>query len=378
MQHTMATPTGDLQLQRFPVRHNETLQAWDSADWLVLEELIAQQGSNLSQQRVLVVNDPFASLVCGLQKLGLPADQLTLWSDSHLAKLAMQHNCALNNMSEAAFVDAVQTPAGPFDLVIMRLPKSNSLLRDQVARLLPLLKDNALVIIPVMVKHLDKSLYELLERLFGSLTTSLARKKARLVFAYPAPSNGQKRASMAINSWQYKHLKLQHYSGVYGRKRLDEGSQFLLQNWPQGEFKKVVDLGCGNGILSLQAATTWPSAKVIGVDESYMAVASAKLNSEANGLAQQCQFQVGNCLTELADDSADLVLCNPPFHQQKVVGDHLAMAMFKDAARVLQKEGELWVVGNRHLGYHAKLKRWFRRVEQQGKHPKFVVLRCRK
>jgi len=117
---------------------------------------------------------------------------------------------------------------------------------------------------------------------------------------------------------------------------------------------------------------------VTGVDESYMAVASATLNARQNGVQQQCQFQVGNCAADLVDQSADLVLCNPPFHQQRVVGDHLAMAMFADAARVLTASGELWVVGNRHLGYHAKLKRWFKRVDQQGKHAKFVVLRCRK
>ena len=375
MQDTMTTTAGELHLQRFPVRKNETLQAWDNADWLLLEELVTQAEMQLSEQRVLVVNDPFAGLVCGLQQCGVPADKLTLWSDSYLSSLAMAHNCGLNGLAPAEFVDAVQTPIGKFDLIIMRLPKSNSLLRDQVARLLPHLVAGAKVIIPVMVKHLDKSLYELLERLLGPLTTSLARKKARLVFAQPAASAGEVMPN--TNSWQYKNFSLQHYSGVYGRKRLDEGSQFLLQNWPQGDFQQVVDLGCGNGILSLQAARSWPAAQVIGVDESYMAVASARLNSETNGVSGQCQFQVGNCLTGLADDSADLVLCNPPFHQQKVVGDHIAMAMFKDAARVLQQQGELWVVGNRHLGYHAKLKRWFKRIEQQGKHSKFVVLRCR-
>lgn len=375
MQASMTTPAGELHLQRFPVRKNETLQAWDNADWLLLEELLAQADTQLSRQRILVVNDPFAGLVCGLQQCGVPADKLTLWSDSYLSNLAMAHNCGLNGLAQAEFIDAVQTPTGKFDLIIMRLPKSNSLLRDQVARLLPHLATGAKIIIPVMVKHLDKSLYELLERLLGPLTTSLARKKARLVFAHPQATDVAILPS--TNSWQYQDFVLQHYSGVYGRKRLDEGSQFLLQNWPQGDFKQVVDLGCGNGILSLQAARSWPAAQIVGVDESYMAVASARLNGGVNGVAEQCQFRVGNCLTGLSDNSADLVLCNPPFHQQKVVGDQMAMAMFKDAARVLQQEGELWVVGNRHLGYHAKLKRWFKRIEQHGKHSKFVVLRCR-
>ena len=371
---TIALPVGELQLQRFPVRRKETLQAWDSADQLAIELLHEEPAA----QRVLVLNDSFAAVSCGLAQMWLHA-KITLWSDSYLAAQALAHNAELNKLPSIEFMDAVATPQGSFDLVVMRLPKSNSLLRDQVARLLPLLQDGAKVVIPTMIKHLDSSLYELLTRLLGPLTASRAKKKARLLFASPESlANQVSDVKPAINSWHYGDIKLSHYSGVYGRKHLDEGSQFFLQNWPKGEYQRIIDLGCGNGVLSIQAAKTWPQAEVLGVDESFMAVASATINAQQNEVADTCQFQVGNCLAELADKSADLVLCNPPFHQQRVVGDHLAMAMFADAARVLDEQGELWVVGNRHLGYHAKLKRWFKQVEQQGKHAKFVVLRCRK
>jgi len=72
------------------------------------------------------------------------------------------------------------------------------------------------------------------------------------------------------------------------------------------------------------------------------------------------------------------VLCNPPFHQQQVVGDFLARRMFKQAHAALRHGGELWMVGNRHLGYHVTLKRLFREVSQAGATPKFVILRARK
>ena len=369
---TLQLPVGELHLQRFPVRHKETLQAWDSADQLALELL----SEDIPAKRILVLNDSFGALSCGLAQ-AWPKAQITLWSDSYLAAQALEHNAELNKLPSIEFVDAVATPQGPFDLVLMRVPKSNSLLRDQVARLLPELQVGAKVVVPTMIKHLDTSLYELLTRSLGPLTASRAKKKARLLFASPELAQINS-VQPSMNTWHYKDIKLSHYSGVYGRKHLDEGSHFFLHNWPKGEYRRIVDLGCGNGVLSIQAANTWPQADVLGVDESFMAVASATINAEQNSFADTCRFQVGNCLAELEDKSADLVLCNPPFHQQRVVGDHLAMAMFADAARVLGEQGELWVVGNRHLGYHAKLKRWFKQVEQQGKHAKFVVLRCRK
>ncbi|MNC58158.1 Ribosomal RNA large subunit methyltransferase G [compost metagenome] len=52
--------------------------------------------------------------------------------------------------------------------------------------------------------------------------------------------------------------------------------------------------------------------------------------------------------------------------------------MFKQAHAALRHGGELWIVGNRHLGYHTKLKRLFREVEQVAATPKFVILKARK
>jgi 23S rRNA (guanine1835-N2)-methyltransferase len=53
------------------------------------------------------------------------------------------------------------------------------------------------------------------------------------------------------------------------------------------------------------------------------------------------------------------VLNNPPFHENHAIGDATAWQMFTESRDWLQPGGELWVVGNRHLAYHAKLKRRF-------------------
>src|SRR5476649_646751 len=67
-----------------------------------------------------------------------------------------------------------------------------------------------------------------------------------------------------------------------------------------------------------------------------------------------------------------------PFHQQQVVGDFLAWRMFQQAREALVVGGALYIVGNRHLGYHSKLARLFRGVEQVAATPKFVILKARK
>ena len=109
-----------------------------------------------------------------------------------------------------------------------------------------------------------------------------------------------------------------------------------------------------------------------------MAVQSAQENWQAALGERSVSIRAGDGLAEQAADSLDLVLCNPPFHQQQVVGDFLAWRMFQQARAALVTGGELWIVGNRHLGYHAKLKRLFRGVEQVAATPKFVILRASK
>ena len=46
--------------------------------------------------------------------------------------------------------------------------------------------------------------------------------------------------------------------------------------------------------------------------------------------------------------------------------------------QVLVKGGELWVIGNRHLGYHAKLKHLFGNCEVVASNKKFTLLKALK
>ena len=109
-----------------------------------------------------------------------------------------------------------------------------------------------------------------------------------------------------------------------------------------------------------------------------MAVQSAAENWRAALGERDVLIRPGDGLADQEAQSLDVVLCNPPFHQQQVVGDFLAWRMFQQAREALVVGGALYIVGNRHLGYHTKLARMFRGVEQVATTPKFVVLKARK
>jgi 16S rRNA (guanine1207-N2)-methyltransferase len=49
--------------------------------------------------------------------------------------------------------------------------------------------------------------------------------------------------------------------------------------------------------------------------------------------------------------------------------------MFSESKAVLENKGELWVIGNRHLAYHAKLKQIFGNCEVVASNKKFTLFK---
>jgi len=123
------------------------------------------------------------------------------------------------------------------------------------------------------------------------------------------------------------------------------------------------------------ASAANPEATIHFVDESYMAVASAESNFNRAFPERSALFKVTDCLNGITLDSCDLILNNPPFHQQNTIGDFIAWQMFTESKAVLKQGGELWVIGNRHLNYHAKLKRLLGNCSTVASNNKFVILK---
>ncbi len=105
-----------------------------------------------------------------------------------------------------------------------------------------------------------------------------------------------------------------------------------------------------------------------------MAVESSRCSWQKNNLSQQANFYWADGLASTQEQSYDLIICNPPFHEQHTVGDHIAKRLFEQAKEKLNNEGKLVIVGNRHLAYHITLKKYFKHVEQIASNHKFVLL----
>ena len=371
----LKVPQGEFHLSRFPIRSKDKMRAWDAADEYLLSYLYENHEERVDNHNVLIINDSFGALAVALTE-----SKLTIWTDSYLAQEGLLQNFTSNSLSSenVAIKNSVETPEGKYDIVLIKVPKSLALLEDQLARIKPLLSSKSIVIAAGMVKSIHTSTLKLFGKYIGLTKTSLAKKKARLIFCQPDEN------IKAINSPYPKRYTLENtehtlinHANVFSRENLDIGTRFFLQHIPMSDkYKTIIDLGCGNGVVGLIAAEKNPQAKIVFVDSSFMAIESARetfLNSSLN--IERASFQANDCLTDIEENSADLILNNPPFHQDNAIGDEVAWKMFQQSKNILKKNAELFVIGNRHLAYHIKLKKIFGNCEVIATNKKFVILK---
>jgi 16S rRNA (guanine1207-N2)-methyltransferase len=371
----LSSAYAQLDLIRQPDQPNEPLQAFDAADEYLLSHLAEQPLP--AATRVLVLNDSFGALAASLQG----QVQVVSSGDSYLGHLALGKNLSRNQLPFDAvpFVPASQPWQGPFDRVLIRVPKTLALLEEQLIRLQGHLAPGAQVIAGAMIKHLPRAAGELLDQYIGPMHASLAVKKARLLIATAAERPQAVSPYPTLYRLDAPALALRNHANVFCREGLDIGTRAFLPHLPGNlGSARVADLGCGNGVLAIASALANPQAHYTLVDESYMAVQSAAENWQAALGERPVNLRADDGLASQPADSLDVVLCNPPFHQQQVVGDFLAWRMFQQAREALVVGGALYIVGNRHLGYHTKLARLFRGVEQVAATPKFVIIKARK
>ncbi|GAA4050814.1 methyltransferase [Nonomuraea soli] len=345
----------EFELTRFPVDPRDQLRAWDAADEYLLDELPEVSGE------VVILADRWGALATALADVN--PIQIT---DSFLTQQATLDNLRRNGRPAVRMLTTQDAPPERIDVLLVRVPKSLALLEDQLHRLAPAVHAGTLIMGTGMVTEIHTSTLQLFERILGPTRTSLAKRKARLIHCTPdltiprVPSPWPRSYALPDGTMIVNH------AGIFCADRLDVGTRFFLDHLPKAHGR-VLDLGCGNGVVGLRASLDDPE-EVVFADESYQAIASARAN------CPQATFVTGDSTAGVTD--VDLVLNNPPFHSHRGTTDRTAWRMFKDSRQALRRQGELYVIGNRHLGYHVKLRRLFGNCEVVASDPRFVILRA--
>lgn len=113
---------------------------------------------------------------------------------------------------------------------------------------------------------------------------------------------------------------------------------------------KVLDLGCGYGVVGISIAKLIGEERVVMSDVSEEALELTNANLVRNGL-NDVRVVKSNGLKEIPDNDFTLILSNPPYHTDFSV----AKAFIEDGYKHLAYGGKLIMVTKRLTWYRNKL-----------------------
>ncbi|APZ96910.1 class I SAM-dependent methyltransferase [Fuerstiella marisgermanici] len=153
-------------------------------------------------------------------------------------------------------------------------------------------------------------------------------------------------------------LSLASHPTLFSPKRVDAGTLAMLKCVEFSAGDRVLDLGCGCGVVGIYAAKFSGEENVFMLDNDLTAVEIAKANAVANGVPQIQTLQ-SDGFRSFRENEFTKILSNPPYHADFSVPKHFILKGFNRLAI----GGEMWMVTKREKWYRNKLGAVFGGVE---------------
>jgi len=142
-----------------------------------------------------------------------------------------------------------------------------------------------------------------------------------------------------------KNIDFEFYtgSGVFSKERIDKGTLILAENMIINKNSKVLDIGCGIGVLGITAAKFFNAEDVMS-DINKRAVMLAKKNIELNNV--KAKIHQGNLYEKIKQNDFDVILSNPP----QTAGKETCFKMIEQSKKYLKNGGSLQLVVRHNKG----------------------------
>lgn len=161
-----------------------------------------------------------------------------------------------------------------------------------------------------------------LEMLANHALAFTAEQESRLHVLGDRVAAGEPLQYVLGEAWFWGRRFLCDRRALIPRPETEELVQRVLDDagcWMQPQ-PDVVDVGTGTGCIALTLAAERPKARVVGVDISPDALALARENEVQLGLAGRVAWRTGDLLSGWPAGSLDVVVSNPPYIAEAVIG----------------------------------------------------------
>lgn len=387
------------ELSREPDFDAAELQAYDAADLMVLQTAVAmiadRANGQLEAGKLVVLGDRHGALTLGAAH-ALGAQGIRVHQDPLLSERALVLNAQRLGLSSQYEHRALGADlfAGA-TLVLMQLPKSLAELEELSWHIARYAAPDVVVLAGGRDKHMSRGMNDVLATHFSQVSASRGWRKSRVLTAC-APKNAEALGDArfpAEASDPDLAFELYAYGATFGGATLDHGSRLLLRTLRERPVltvathasvtaptasapypARIVDIGCGNGVLAVSAALQFANASVIASDQSASAVASTALTAEHAGVRDRITIERADAAEAVPTGSADLILLNPPFHTGSTVHAGIGQRLIRACGAALAPGGELRLVFNSHLPYRALIEREIGATHQIARDRTFTVL----
>ncbi len=200
-------------------------------------------------------------------------------------------NLERNNNTAVTVLCAPDIPERDyFDAALLQVSKgamSNELLQDSLQQIHLAVKPGGKCLIAVDSDHAWQQ--QQLKKLFGNCSVHAARRNgpALLVATRDKPLKKIKKfdAEFDMMTPGREAIRLRTLPGVFSHRRVDAGAQALAEVAEVRAGDRILDLGCGCGVVGISLAAAAADVHVTFVDSHVRATMVTELNCKANALA---------------------------------------------------------------------------------------------
>ena len=263
-------------------------------------------------------------------------------------------------------------PEEEFDLVLMPLTQGGDaeLMRDLMQAAHQQLQFGGQMVVGIdNVK--DTWLHKEMQSLFAKVTRRAAKGGVIYVGTKREPIKKLKNFRSEFKFRDGETLiRVVTRPGVFSHRRLDTGARALMEAMTITPGDRVLDLGCGAGVLSLAAALRAPNVKVLAIDSHARAVGCTKESAALGGIETIATKLNANAkVDEEQLGTFDVALANPPYFSNH----RIAEVFLKGAFRALKPGGEMLIVAKNSEWYEENMPRRFRNVTVENSRGYFVI-----
>ena len=262
----------------------------------------------------------------------------------------------------AAAVASPAPPDGPFDVALLRLPKVKAELEMAAHQVLSRVRDAGRLIIYGGNDEGARTIAKRLAELDPNAETLASESHGRVV-ALTRSADASIRVD--LSDWKQTNpiviADREHpwvsYPGLFAGGTLDDATALLIANLqPLPATARVLDFGCGTGVISAAVLDRTPEAEISALDIDTLALEAVREN------VPSATRLIGTNL-DPAPVKLDLIVSNPPIHDGIAESLGVVQALIKRAPKLLRRNGRLLLVVQRRIPLQHDLSAAFKTVD---------------